>query len=541
MFRSCIGFALLLICMGTVRLTAQQSTTGPTPPDGIDRGLRPPDKSRIIINGVTPFIWHHGCGPTAAGMVIGFWDEYVFPQLVEGSTTTQTQAVNDMIAGDSNFPNCGAQNSDHYQDYSCPIDASPGPLLSDRSESGGVHTNNCIADFMHTSMSNFSNYYGWSWFGDDRIALTSYFQLRIPGSVIDAQSLLFDEFTWSQYKSEIDARRPMVLLVDTEGDGWTDHFVTAIGYDEYNSEYGVYDTWDHNVHWYKWQKIAGGRPWGIYGISTFHPRFTCVDADSDGYGDSGYPENQCPADNCPFTNNADQQDIDDDGLGDACDPDADNDGLMNDADNCALVINPGQQDFDSDSVGDICDNCPYTFNTEQRDENYDGIGDMCDGRLHVYTRTCPDAYLGKQYSYQLEGAGGLYPLTWTFYGGDLPGGLNFDSPEGIISGIPDYKARYFFTVVLSDSDSPAKSCTLSTSIQVTDAPVLRPCGDADHSMVLNISDAVFVINYIFAGGPAPSPIEYADVDCNAIVTISDAVYMINYIFAGGAVPCAACQ
>lgn len=66
------------------------------------------------------------------------------------------------------------------------------------------------------------------------------------------------------------------------------------------------------------------------------------------------------------------------------------------------------------------------------------------------------------------------------------------------------------------------------------------CGDADGSNVVNISDVVFLINYIFSGGPAPSPLAAADADCTGIVTISDAVYLIGYIFSGGAAPCAAC-
>ena len=66
------------------------------------------------------------------------------------------------------------------------------------------------------------------------------------------------------------------------------------------------------------------------------------------------------------------------------------------------------------------------------------------------------------------------------------------------------------------------------------------CGDADGTSIVTISDAVYLINYIFAGGSAPSPVLSGDADCNGIVTISDAVYLINYIFAGGAAPCAAC-
>lgn len=69
---------------------------------------------------------------------------------------------------------------------------------------------------------------------------------------------------------------------------------------------------------------------------------------------------------------------------------------------------------------------------------------------------------------------------------------------------------------------------------------IRPCGDADGNSIVSISDAVFMINYIFSGGPAPSPLSAGDADCNALVTISDAVYLIQYIFAGGPAPCSAC-
>jgi hypothetical protein len=67
------------------------------------------------------------------------------------------------------------------------------------------------------------------------------------------------------------------------------------------------------------------------------------------------------------------------------------------------------------------------------------------------------------------------------------------------------------------------------------------CGDADANGMVNISDAVYLIAYIFSGGPAPNPIDAGDVDCNGFVNISDAVYLINYIFGGGPAPCAGCK
>lgn len=62
------------------------------------------------------------------------------------------------------------------------------------------------------------------------------------------------------------------------------------------------------------------------------------------------------------------------------------------------------------------------------------------------------------------------------------------------------------------------------------------CGDADNSGYWSISDVVFIINHIFAGGPPPLMVCLADADGNGIETISDAVFLIGYIFAGAPQP-----
>ncbi len=63
-------------------------------------------------------------------------------------------------------------------------------------------------------------------------------------------------------------------------------------------------------------------------------------------------------------------------------------------------------------------------------------------------------------------------------------------------------------------------------------------GDADGSGIVTISDAVFLISYIFGGGSAPDPLAAGDANCDGLITISDAVYLISYIFGGGPAPCA---
>lgn len=62
-------------------------------------------------------------------------------------------------------------------------------------------------------------------------------------------------------------------------------------------------------------------------------------------------------------------------------------------------------------------------------------------------------------------------------------------------------------------------------------------GDCDANCLVNISDVVYMISFIFSGGPAPKPCQSGDVNCDGMVNITDAVYMIAFIFSGGVAPC----
>ena len=128
---------------------------------------------------------------------------------------------------------------------------------------------------------------------------------------------------------------------------------------------------------------AGTSGNGFFRYGELPPPPPPPDQDGDGVADA--------SDNCPADSNGGQEDLDDDGAGDACDPDDDGDGVADKPDNCPTVPNSGQGDLDGDGMGDACDpdsdgdeipdngdNCPSVPNNGQADFDGDGAGDACD-------------------------------------------------------------------------------------------------------------------------------------------------------------------
>jgi hypothetical protein len=242
-----------------------------------------------VIDGVPAYLWEHGCGPTAAGMVVGYWDGHGFPLLIPGDASSQTWRVDQAIA------TSGGPGT-HYSDYSLPLDNpehDPYPLR-DRSEwpPGDEHDSDSLADFMRTSWSVDGMYYGWSFGNLVDNALSDYVVWSNAEHGADYAAMSWNEtwgeFSWNDFVAEIDADRPIVLLVDSNGDGWTDHFVTAIGYRDTQGypEYACLDTWSTGIRWERFRQMSDKYDWGIHGATYFVPAHRCPpDVNGDGVVD----------------------------------------------------------------------------------------------------------------------------------------------------------------------------------------------------------------------------------------------------------------
>lgn len=259
-----------------------RSTTGPVPPKAVlerDALKRAQSKSSLaaaaaaetVISGVPPYLWRHGCGPTAVGMVVGYYDAKGY-SLIDGDALNQTGSVNQAIAsgGDDSTNPLPPSSAQHFEDYALPYDGTD--VTTDAYVTAGrkAHVNNSVADYMNTSRSTLGLKYGWSYDNDLETGLVGFVQQK--ASTITVRNTYYpgSYMSWSVLTQEINAQRPMVFLVDTDGDGGTDHFVTVIGYRESPTrQYASWDTWSTTIRWEDFKPIATGVPWGVYSGHAF--------------------------------------------------------------------------------------------------------------------------------------------------------------------------------------------------------------------------------------------------------------------------------
>ncbi len=128
--------------------------------------------------------------------------------------------------------------------------------------------------------------------------------------------------------------------------------------------------------------------------------------------------------------------------------------------------------------------------------------------------------------------------------------LNFLDP--LVADSSTFVHVQFDSVILSDSSTASFNFSadvtslslladidgdgdLDTAIVPTFEAGFRR-GDANNDSRVSVSDVVYLVNYLFKGGPPPTPLIAANVNCDTSVSVSDVVYLINYLFKGGTPP-----
>jgi len=116
-----------------------------------------------------------------------------------------------------------------------------------------------------------------------------------------------------------------------------------------------------------------------------------------------------------------------------------------------------------------------------------------------------------------------------------------------VNDYPDYWTDISNFWDMNYTDPPSPGCPymggpIVTMIEwaIVICPVVCDCkpGDANGSGIINIQDITHLINYLYKGGPNPTPYKLCSGDPNGscIVNIQDITYLINFLYKGGPLP-----
>ena len=81
----------------------QQSKNYKSIPDNVVMGRVKADnqfnpENVVLIPNVPSYLWHRGCGPTCLGMILGYYDNIGYQDLLPGFANFQNENINNCIA-----------------------------------------------------------------------------------------------------------------------------------------------------------------------------------------------------------------------------------------------------------------------------------------------------------------------------------------------------------------------------------------------------------------------------------------------------------
>ncbi|MHC1730343.1 MAG: C39 family peptidase [Syntrophobacteraceae bacterium] len=280
-----------LLLNGKTLLDRYQINGPPKPPLGFDVqrsavALPAPDKAMGMKTLTVPaFDWVFGCSSVSGAMIAGYYDRNGYPNMYTGPTDGGVMPLDnsswptwsDGVDTYPNIPLAGSHQGvdgrttrgsidDYWVEYGSSADD---PFIT-----GGwdEHTwSDAIGDYMKTSQSTYGSTDGSTWFytwTSDPAQLTcddmvSYGIGHLDGTVgrklfyeargytvTDCYNQKTDNtiaggFSFAQYKTEIDAGRPVMLNLDG-------HTIVGVGYNDIGSTVYIHDTWDYLNHTMTW-------------------------------------------------------------------------------------------------------------------------------------------------------------------------------------------------------------------------------------------------------------------------------------------------
>jgi transcriptional regulator CtsR len=242
------------------------------------------------LSNVPAFDWSYGCAATSAAMLFGYYDRIGYSDMYTGTTNSGVCPLDNSVWGHTDWPSvtCGEcplsathNGTDgrairgHVDDYWVNYGHSgPDPYVSN----GWVeHTSDCTGDYMGTDQAKYNNTDGSTMFyfrpnGDPLYDYTGdepayrdgchgmklFAQSRGYTVVTNFNQLIQGQgsdpnkgFTFVDFQAEIDAGRPVLILV-------TGHAMVGYGYDTSTNTIYIHNTWDYSGHTMTWGGTYSG-------------------------------------------------------------------------------------------------------------------------------------------------------------------------------------------------------------------------------------------------------------------------------------------
>ncbi len=267
------------------------------PPENFRMPVAVPTKSAVLLTNVPAFSWSFGCSATAAAMQASFYDRTGYYNMYAGPTHGGIMPMDNSSWGDVTINGqvrhqCplsatrdgvdGRSGRGHVDDYWILY----GSTANDPYITNGwtQHTwGQCTGDYMGTNQTAYGNSDGNTTFyyydngaivcdyvapaghKDGCYGLRKFYESRGYTVLSNCNQKIYgyngntQGFTFAQYKSEIDAGRP--VLIQVEG-----HTMLGYGYDNTGSVVYLHDTWDYNNHTMTWGGYYGDMV--HYGVTT---------------------------------------------------------------------------------------------------------------------------------------------------------------------------------------------------------------------------------------------------------------------------------